>query len=231
MPQFQSLLRIGIPDGEQPIRASGFREMLAKAGDGSPLLPPAFFNYREDGRPIPADPDIRTVGGRSWVGILSKNGDDHLFNMAVGIASSVVSKHYGMPAKMMIDHPEYSIAATDDPKHYYIRDMAIKCRSDRRKNISKASVEDLVKEVVLAGLKKEATRCGFDLPPDDHIGLQVKNLRQIGLRLVTAHGATNEYLPLINGECSMFLKLNGIWQFGSLQARGYGRLVWKGDRK
>lgn len=196
--------------------------MLAKAGDGSPLLPPAFFHYGANGRPAQGSPDIRIVGGRGWVGILSRSGDNPLFDMAVGIASRIVGTHYGIPVKITVEQPEYGFEATERPVRYHLRDVAIKARSKVRREMPGI---DLIRNRLLTGLVDESGRLGWDLPGDDALGIQVHDLRQIGMRLGTTAGATNEYVTLINADVSMFLNLRGLWQIGSLQSRGYGRVV------
>lgn len=218
----QLLLRIALPEGRSPLYAAVFREMLAKAGDGSSLLPPAFFHYGTDGNTLSCAPDIRFVGGRGWVGILSRSGDNALFDMAVGIASRVVGAHYGVPVRITIEQPEYGFEATDKPVRYHLRDVAIKTRSKVRRE---ASGDTLTRERLLAGLVAESQRMDLDLPGDDALGIQIHDLRQIGMRLGTTTGATNEFVTLINADVSMFLNLGGIWQIGSLQSRGYGRIV------
>lgn len=223
----QRLLKIETPAGQKPLWASTFREMVAKGGDGSALLPPRFFHYGEDGRTLPGKPDIRIVGGHRWVGILSQSGDNALMDAALGTAIRLVGEHYNMPVPIRVEQPEFGVAPAGQGDsggifHYFLRDMAIKRRSDRRRALD---TESLVKEVVLKGLGEIAETYGFDLPPDRALGLRIHELRTIGLRLSTVSGATNEYVTLVNASVSMRANLAGVWQVGHLQARGYGRIV------
>lgn len=219
----QLLLRISLPEGRSALRAATFRELLAKEGNGSPLLPPAFFHYGENGRPLSAgEPDIRIVGGQKWVGILSRSGDNPLFDMAVGLASRVVSNYCAAPVRINIEQPEYGFATTDRLFRYFLRDVAIKRRSVRRRKLTD---QELIKECLITGLKKEATRMGLDLPGDGALGLLIHDLRVIGMRLGTTKGETKEFVTLANASISLGLNLSGVWQIGNLQARGYGRIV------
>lgn len=228
----QQLLRIALPEGKPPLRATALRELLARKGDGSPLLPPQFFHYGDDGRPLSAGvPEIRTVGGRAWVGLLGISEDTPYFDSAVGIAIRVVSDHYGLPLPISVERPEVGLQSTEDliggqtrPITYYLRDMAIKRRTPSARN---QPIEDLVRQRMLRGLVEMAARHNLDLPADGKLGLVFHELREVGLRLSTTTGPTNEYVGLVNGEFSMNVALTGIWQVGNLQARGYGRIVRK----
>lgn len=222
----QSILKIQFPEGAAPLRPGDFREMLAKGGDGSPLLPAAFFHYDEAGRPLSAGaPAIRIVGGRTWVGVLSMAEESPLFDQAVGIASRIASKHYGRPLPIRVETPEFGITATEYPVTYFLRDMAIKRRRARARA---QSIDDIVRERISDGLARYAAAYGLDVPKTERLGIIFHDLRNIGMQLRVREGSTNEFVTLVNGEFSMHADLAGIWQVGNLQSRGYGRIIRKG---
>ncbi len=220
------LLRIATPSGKKPLYASQFRELLAKGGDGSALLPPRFFHYAEDGRTLSGKPDIRVVGGSRWVGVLSQSGDSSLIDAATGTAARLVSEHFDTPVPIQIERPEFGVRQGSDASggicHYFLRDMAIKRRTNARRTKDDAS---LVKDLLLAGLAEIAETYGFDLPPDRALGFDLHELRCIGMQLGTTKGETREAVTLANASFSLRADLAGIWQVGHLQSRGYGRIV------
>lgn len=223
----QQLLRIETPRDRKPLWASAFRELLAKGGDGSALLPPKFFHYDESGRTLPGKPDIRIVGGAHWVGILSQSGDTALMDAATGTAARLVGEHYDMPVAIRVERPQFGVQPPENGDssilyHYYLRDMVIKRRSIKRRKKDDA---ELVQETVLKGLGEIADTYGFDLPPERALGFCLHDLRCIGMKLRTVHGETNEAVTLASAAFSMRANLAGMWQVGQLQSRGYGRIV------
>ena len=222
----QSLLKIHLPKNSKQLFAADFREMLAKAGDGSPLLPPAFFNYGEDGKPLSSvTPEIRIVGGKSWVGVLSMNHESQLFDASVGIASRVASNYYDMPLAINVESKEFSVTRSDFPVVYYLRDMAIKRRTQKAQE---KEIEELAKKRIENSLAQIAERYGFNMPKPEQMQIVFHKSKNIGLHLKTRDSKSNEYVSLLNAEISMYLDLRGIWQVGNLPSRGYGRLIKQG---
>ena len=218
---------------------------MARRCDQLQSVPPSFFHY-ENGRPISnADPDIRFVGGKNWVGILSRGGDMDALLPVAGIATSVVSNYIGQPAPMELLEPEYGVDSAEYPICYFFRDVVSK-----HANRWKGSNKDLVIRHLCEQLRSERDRLFLDLPgipketfvrdgkmmQRDHaeaecalikerLSIEVHEVRSIGMRLNTANGPTNNFVRLLSGSLTMFLKTKGIWQFGSLQSRGHGRLI------
>lgn len=216
----QLLLRINTPPGCQTIYRDKFREMLAKAADGRAILPPQFFHYGEDGKPLSTgEAEIRTIGSKNWVGVLSKTGNAELFDPCVGIATRVAANHYGSPAKMEVMELEYGLEAAAMPVFYNLSRAAFKRRSAKRRALS---TEEIIKEYLLRQLNDEAERFGFDLPPDSALKIQVHHTKEMGMRLNLNTGLSNEYVSLVDANFSMYLELSGMWQIGNLQARGHG---------
>ncbi|MBE7540620.1 MAG: hypothetical protein HS122_19705 [Opitutaceae bacterium] len=218
-----------MPAGRQQLYPNEFRELLARAGDGNPLLPSAFFHCGPDGVPLPGKPDIRIVGGKSWVGILDQTGRNPLFDGAVGAATRIVAQHYGQPVTIQVEAPKFGAnidaeGGFSGGRGYFVRDMAIKRRGKGRRNMDD---RELARRILLDGIGEIANRYGFDVPPESTLNLRIHDFRCIGLRLGTTRGVTNEYVSLVNAEITMNCDLSGIWQAGSLQSRGYGRIVPK----
>ncbi len=216
----QLLLRINTPPGCQTIYRDKFREMLAKAADGKSILPPLFFHYGEDGKPLPTgEAEIRTIGTKNWVGVLAKTGNADLFDPCVGIATRVAANHYGSPAKMEVMELDYGLEASQMPIIYNLSRAAFKRRSPKRRALS---TEEIIKDYLLRQLADEAERFGFDLPKDSALRIQVHHAKEMGMRLNLNTGLSNEYVSLVDASFSMYLELKGMWQIGNLQARGHG---------
>lgn len=222
----QRLLKIETPREREPLWAGEFREMLAKGGDGSSLLPPKFFNYNENGKTLPGKPDIRIIGGLRWVGILSQSGDSALMDSVMGTAVRLVGEHYETPVAIRVESPKFGVVTpvngnSSEIFNYRLRDMVIKRRTPKRREQDDRT---LVVEKLVADLAEIADTYGFDLPPERALGLRIHELRCIGMRLRTTHGETQESVCLANATFSMRANLAGLWQVGQLQARGYGRI-------
>lgn len=223
----QSLLKIQLPPGAPPLRSGQFRELLAKGGDGSRLLPPEFFHYGPDGRPLSSgEPEIRVVGAATWVGLLGMKENSEMFDAAVGIAARIAGKHYGRALPINVEIIEFGLSATEYPVTYYLRDMAIKRRGQAART---QPIEKLTRDRLEQGLARSARRCGFDLPTSERLGITFHSLREIGMQLWTKDGPTKEFVGLVSAEFSMHLALDGMWQVGNLQARGHGRIIRKGS--
>lgn len=249
----QTLIRFELPDG-CTLYASDFREKVAKAGHGLPYLPPSFFHYGEDGLALSSgSPDIRFVGGKRWVGILSQSGNAQALLPVTGVAAQVVGEVAGQPVPLEVVYPNYGIELTDYPIRYYVRDLVAK-----HQNRWRGSNEELLARMVLAAIRGERDRLGLDLPgvrPEEidfsqpvmrgsrpmqyperveHADLEVlrerlsfavHEARSMGLRFRASTGLTNASFGLLNGTFSMCAKLGGYWQAGNLQSRGHGRLI------
>ncbi len=249
----QSLLTIRFPQPADSIRASTFREMLARELNGVAGAAEA-FHYSESGKPLPGllhdgsgkligrhEPNLRVVGGKSWVGLLSMKEDDPMFNALLPAAMRVASVHYDAPLQMQISNPEFGLIETDRPHVYYLRDMALRLRptgeGKKTNRLTKERVQqwlekdaaDLAKERVLRWLRDRCAIYGIDLPCDDRINMVVHEANRMGMRMRTSHGETGQFITLINAEFSLNANLGGIWQVGGLQTRGYGRIIRKGD--
>lgn len=241
----QVLLRFRIPEGVT-LRATKFKDLVARACDGQKAVNASFFHYTENGQAIPnSEPDIRFVGGKSWVGILSRDGHMDSLLPVAGIASVALGREFGQPVPMEIHEPEYGIEATQYPVRYFFRDVVFK-----HANRWKGTDQDLVVRALTERLRLERDRLMLDLPGVDlrefsdsvlvrrrehaeaerqllagQLQIVVHDLRRLGMRLETAQGPTNQFVTLMSGSLSMCAKTAGYWQFGGLQSRGYGRLV------
>lgn len=128
---------------------------------------------------------------------------------------------------MSVEERELGINACHGPVRYWIREMAIKRRTDVRR---KASTHDLVASILLRDIEAQASRFGLDLPTRDQLDLSVEVVSEKGLRLQTTAGVTNEYVHLVNASFDIHAELRGIWFAGNLTSRGYGRIGRDLDR-
>ncbi|HDR9131990.1 TPA: hypothetical protein QDA91_003115 [Burkholderia vietnamiensis] len=216
----QKLLRLSLPRGTEPIRASRFREAMAKAGDG--LLPPAFFHYTEAGMPCSTgSPCIRFVGGRSWIGILTNSSRDPVFDAAVGLAIQTATTIVGQPLAVTVENIEFDLQPSLYPRQYFLRDMALKRRGPepRGKPVQQLAAQRIAAHIALTG-----SELGIDIPTDEQLGIVFHETRQVGMPIGGKNQST-ECVTLVSGLFSMNVDLAGMWQVGNLQSRGYGRII------
>ena len=240
----QALLRFSLP-ADTALYATQFKDLIARACDKHPVVGESFFHYRNGQAISDAEPDIRFVGGKRWVGILSRSGDTATLLPVAGIAALELGKHCGKPVSMELLEPAYGVEITSYPVHYYYRDVVAK-----HANRWKGTNEDLVIRTLTERLRLERDRVMLDLPALDissyrdeaftrhldhaadertllkeRLGIEIHDLRRLAMPLETATGKTNTSVILLQGSFSMFAKLAGMWQMGSLQSRGYGRII------
>jgi len=212
----QTLLRIGLPSGTL-LYASRFRELVARL----PNVPAMLFHRAEDGRTLPGAPGVRFVGGRQWVGILADPGYEWLVYDFMGAAVRAVTQYISKAVPVSVEEHELDVRSCQWPVRYWIRDMAIKRRTDVRRKIS---THDLVADLLLRDIEAQAGRFGLDVPTRDQLDLFVEVLSEKGLRLQTTVGVTNEFVHLVNASFDIHAELRGLWFAGNLTSRGYGRI-------
>lgn len=212
----QTLLRIGLPEGTL-IYPSRFRELLAKQPD----MPPALFHRNADGKTCNDLPGLLTIGGRQWLGILAQPGYEDVLYQAMGLAVRVLTLEAGKSVPVDVQRLELDINRAHTPITYFVREMAIKRRYQAARS---ADIESLVKTRILAGLARLADRYNLDIPTEEQLGLDVSVHKNIGMRLETTNGLSNEYVSLVDARISMFAELKGHWMVGNLTSRGYGRI-------
>jgi len=218
----QTLLRIGLPAGTL-LYASRFRELVARL----PNMPAMLFNRGEDRRTLPSTPTVRFVGGRQWVGILADPGHEGLVYDVMGAAVRAVTQEISKAVPVSVEEHELGVKSCQWPVRYWIREMAIKRRTDVRRA---ASTHDLVAELLLRDIEAQAERFGLDMPTRDQLDLFVEVVNEKGLRLQTTSGVTNEYVHLVNASVDVNAEMRGIWFAGNLTSRGYGRIGRDLDR-
>lgn len=222
--------------------ASQFKDLVSKACSNMPAVPESFFHFR-NGQPIPdSSPDIRFIGGKGWVGILSVSGDTDALMAVCGPATLALSTHIGQPVPVEMVSPEFAMQETPFAWRYYFRDVAC-----RKANHWKGTDEALITNMVIKMLQRERDQHGFDFPGIDltdntfagpreaqasdakflqeRLDIKIHDCDALGLRLTFCDGPTNRYARLLRGSFSMNAKLSGIWQAGNLQSRGYGRII------
>lgn len=211
----QALIRIQGPGNQKTFPPEIFRERIAKAADGDPRFTPEFF-----GRGSHRAPDIRIIGNGHWVGVLSEGGHAEALAPAIDLVTQVASAYWERPLQAVLQQPEFGVS--DGVATYVIPDLVIK---QARVELWHGAPVDLVKTVILNGLDRIAMAYGIDLPtardlmPVIHaIDSTVKPLR------VSGAGTTAVKVVQMRVEISLAAELHGIWQVGSLQSRGHGRL-------
>lgn len=235
----QFLLRFNLPAGQR-FYPNTLREDLARTN----ALPSAFFAYdQETGRPLceaprrdgktataaqqanrAAIPGVRFVGGRSWVGILATGQDNKaLLDQSIGVVLEAVTRRCGQPVPVNLERHSLSVESQEYPSAYWVREMVIK------KGAARGMADDdhkaLVKRRLEASLEKQAMAYGLDLPPAEHLDIQIRELiRPRGLQIVASTGPTRHYAELVDVAFYANAALRGYWFAGNLTARGYGRV-------
>lgn len=235
----QALLRFQLGETKYPLYATDFKDMLARELGGDPVSGEALFHYK-NGQPMNGEPDVRFVGGRQWVGILSLSGDVDKLVGQVATCSRLLHTRLGHAVSVRIEEPEFSAEVSQYPIQYYFREVAIKSA-----NRWPGAHEDLIMNRLTRTLIAKRDEFGFDLPgaaPQagqtrgqamkadakalaERLGIRIEDGRRLAMRLEVASGMTNQYVELSSGTFTMYCKLSGIWQMGNLQARGYGRII------
>ncbi len=229
MNRTQTLLSFSLPPNTMYPRV--FRELLAAKGSN---IEPAFFHRDpETGRPAQGRAKISTVGGPTWVGILAQPGEAHLLYKYMGEITRVLCQHLGHAVPMRLVEHTLSIRPTAEPVTYRLSEICLRRRigGDRETQMkrvySKEKPSDiLIQEILLRGLNAAARRYGFDLPTDNQIDPQVWIKKELGLRTFESGLIeTSEASGLVIADVTMNLELGGMWLFGDLSSRGYGRMI------
>lgn len=234
----QTLLRYRLPPGIQ-LRSHEFKELVAAALDGDHYVNSEFFHYR-NGKPVPdSQPDIRFVGGKGWVGILSQSGaQDSLMAVAAPVVMAL-NQTLGKPVSMEIHEPEWTLETTQYPVQYHFREIAF-----RKQYKWHGTDADLITQLVIRSVRRDRDLYGLDLPGiapgtlpaheyeqadtdavRERLAIVVHDVRSAGVRMRTATGNGTFAFKVLNGTLSMNLNIKGIWQIGSLVSRGYGRII------
>ncbi|WP_420213417.1 type IV CRISPR-associated endonuclease Csf5 (plasmid) [Burkholderia aenigmatica] len=213
----QTLLRIGLPADTQ-IYVSRYRELLAKEAGASAAL----FHYSAENKtPAPGIPGVRVVGGKRWLGILADEQNAGVVYESMGAAVRAASQLAGQNIPVHVEEHELSLKPCHEPRQYWVREMVLKRRSPSARG---SDLEDLVRRRLVAGIERMAAYYGIDCPTDEQLGIEVEVKRNIGLRLSTVDGPTNEWVTLVDVAFTAHLELDGFWFVGNLTSRGYGRV-------
>ncbi|QMI49808.1 type IV CRISPR-associated endonuclease Csf5 [Burkholderia sp. MBR-1] len=215
----QTLLRIGLPDGAQ-IYPSRYRELLAKEAS-TWGFPSALFHTNELRSAEPGMPGVRVVGGKRWIGILADEANTSVIYQVMGGAVAAANSLTGRNTPVEVEEHELGLKPRHHPQQYWIREMVLKRRSPSARE---GDLEDLARRRLTAGIERMATRYGIDCPTDDQLGIDVSIKRNLGLRLTTVSGPTNEFVTLLDMSFTIHADLGGIWFAGNLTSRGYGRI-------
>lgn len=218
MMQKQTVLRIGLPP-ETRLYPSEFRELLAKI----PRMPSALFHVDENRVSLNERPGIRVVGAAGWVGLVADENNELLLREATGAAILAVNQLIGRACRVEIEEHDFGLKPTNEPKFYWVREMAIK---QRHKRAREQDPESLIRDRILTSIEASCDKYGIECPTADDLGIQtVEAIRPRGLRLKTTTGVTNEYVMLVDAKVMMHADLDGMWFVGNLTSRGYGRLI------
>lgn len=216
----QMLLKIGLPVGVL-LYPSKFRELLAKDS----TVPRALFHRTTNGKTGEGLPAVRIIGGRGWVGILCDESTGSLVMDVMGIAVKAVSAFVGAPVRVSLEEHEAAVSPVQSPMTYWVREMAIKTRSVKRKSFLTGDAAPMIEDVLQQSLGRFADYAGLDLPSASQLDLRVHEITQNQpLRLITTSGPTQEFVRMVSASFTVFANLKGFWSAGNLTSRGYGRI-------
>ncbi len=215
----QTLLRIGLPNG-RPLWPDELRTAVARQDKA---VEPLLMGRDANGQTM-ARPPVRFVGSSRWVGLVANPGYDDLLHAHVGVVIKAASQQLGEVLPVTVERHEVKIKRRQTPGFFTAMNVAMKRRGEKARATPAA---DLFVERLTEGIGRQALQFGLDCPLQDELEIaNVKVMRQIGMDLKTDGGVTGEAVTLLTRvEFTMFADLAGIWFAGSLNARGYGRIV------
>lgn len=211
----QTLLRIKLPEGEV-LYPSQLRSITAALNKPARAL----FARDEAGQAV-VYPGVRFVGGKSWVGILADEAHQELLMVHAGLVMMAVGKAVKGPCGFEVEDLECSLQAVHYPIAYRAQRIAIK-----KRHLHTADVTELLTQRIYQSIDRTCARFGMDCPDMEDMGIiGVHVEREIGMRLETDQGPTQQFVALIDATFSLHANLKGMWFVGNLTSRGHGRIV------
>jgi len=196
------------------------RAEVAKTG----LAPPIAFNHQDKETTLNSRPPIRFVATKGWVGAIFEEGaEDHLPGVVAAMTQVVLPKLTTETLTCRTHDATLAASATEQPITYAAKNIAVKryagipkgkhCPSTFRQELRGAALL----EYAIRQSLTQAYQSGLipDLPPDEELELKILDTKDSG---VGPHS-------LVSGTFQMRLNLTGLWQFGTLQSKGYGMIA------
>lgn len=203
------------------IRVPGFigggavRQYLARFG----FFPAAFFHHEDDGGgPIPGPPAIRMFANDYIVTVLGvgEQGRELLLSHLGHIMRAFGGRRAG------ISTGEFRIVPLRQELIWNVRSCVLNIPRQYLDFLREGRFRE-VDEVLTSVFGRALRRQVRLLCPGMRAQVAVTPIRVAGYRSVAVEKAAGRYYPAVDCLVRMPFRLIGPWQFGLLQARGYGR--------
>lgn len=212
----QTLLKIMLPHGCN-LYPGRLRTLTAALDKPSASL----FARDEAGQTVKY-PGVRFVGGQRWVGVLADQEHEDVLLAHTGQILMAVSKDVGAPCPVEVETHDCSLTPTHHPIAYRANRIAIKKRHPGARS---AEITQLLASRIYSSIDRTCAKFGIYCPDVEDLGVMgVRVEREIGMRLETDKGQSNEFVSLIDASFFLHAELRGYWFVGNLTARGHGRV-------
>lgn len=190
------------------------RKQLACSGED---FPPEFFHHDERGNPLPGFPPVRMFGNGYQVSLLGVGEQGRDFLLAN--LDKVIRAFHGTTAQ--VASGQFRIRPGRESL-WDVRSCVLKVPRQHTQALIDGdfrAVDDIVTSVFGRALRRQVRQ----LCPHMTETVARSVIRAAPYRSVAVKKAGNCYLPALDLLVRMPFRLEGPWQFGSLQAKGYGR--------
>lgn len=223
----QSFVKFSLPH-ETYIHANELREAVAKGLDGQEFDgKSAIFNYADANSTAMKRPDNCFLWGKGWVAYKSNDALTPAKIIAPAIQFFI---QQNINVQTYVGEKTKNAFLTDEPRLYRVTQLADQRSKQRElKGIVRSPEENLT--YMVQKMLKEAFNQGTirqPLDPED-IHLRVIDAVQSG-EVVSFKKQGKKAITKISSAFSINVDLQGIWQAGHLQSRGYG-LIYPINRK
>ncbi len=197
------------------IGGAAVRQHLTATG----LFPPVFFHHRDDGVPLPGLAPVRMFANRYHVSLigLGEVGKalllSHLGNVIRAFGNATAKVFSGV----------YRIRPTSKPIIYDIRSCVLRLprqwtnvlRDGKLRN-----TDGIVTAIFGRALRRQVK---YLCPEMREVVATTSTIEAAPYRSIAVEVKPRRFLPTLDLLVRMPFRLDGPWQFGGLQARGYGR--------
>ena len=219
----QTYVKFTLPSGTY-IHANELREAVAKGLDGQMIQnKPELFNYLSENKTKCDRPTNRFIGGLGWLGFVSDN--DQLMTTQVVAPAISFLMQIGINPETRVGETQKRARLTEEPNVYRLTGLVD--QRDKRREAENGVVEsadDLVKRHLLA-MFNDAFDKGVIVAPytAEDLNIMVLDSRRSGEKITFRSGG-HKAVAKVRATFTLQAELDGIWQAGHLQSRGYGLL-------
>lgn len=229
MDNIQTVIRLGLPK-DMHLHPGQLRDCLARDKPGKTVDDIFFHRNSDRGTPKQGRPPIRIIGGGTWVGVMAEPGYGSELLKHLPYLLQTARAEVGMLTVQIEETEVACIQLQEDYLIYYLKNMAIRRRGTPRVTNTPEFKEHRIRECLLGEMAPFFLAKNLDV--EDEVDLKVELVKERSMTSLfsgetdpnTQEGRRRETMDLVDARICMNVKLNGIWQLGSLRSRGYGRL-------